>query len=207
MQPLLSLADATARTRAELLRVCARVEGDTANGARTFSPRPHACAVALRRAMRLLLIPAVAHERVAALWAGLWLQSSFRVGSCRKRLHAFLQAGFPAALLGGGHIRSHWGAVAGLLGACCPPAVLGRVRTIVVDALKCHASRPGLQIADESLNIVPAFGHCDSASAVPFEHRVLRVVTAAHHLAPHGVERVTAEAMCLSHMPEFYHAA
>src|SRR6187397_1247695 len=77
-----------------------------------------------------------------------------------------------------------------LLVASRPPNITRCIATIVVDAVELRTGEWRVpHVGDEVRKRVPAFTHCDAASAVTRPVFVVRVVATAFHSAPATITR------------------
>jgi hypothetical protein len=72
----------------------------------------------------------------------------------------------------------------------CPPKVIGRVITVIIDAIKRAVWWRQSNIKNKVLGVVPAFTDNNSTTSVVFIRRMVRVVTTSHHIAPSLVNSV-----------------
>lgn len=145
----------------------------------TCSRRTLDCsAVALRRAIALLLVATVSREHPAALFAVLWSQpASFARGrKCRDVLVL---------------IALRWASVLCLLKVARPSAIVRRIGTVVIDALKCESRcRPLAHVGDEVCErMPPSIADSDSATAIAMERLRRWIDAALNHGLPSVVFR------------------
>jgi hypothetical protein len=88
--------------------------------------------------------------------------------------------------------------VIGLLRSCRPAAVLGRIRAIVVNSVKCVAVWAWPHVGHKVLKHVPSLANVDTTAAVVGICRICRPVTAPKHMKPCSVISMYGVASCVS---------
>ncbi len=110
----------------------------------------------------------------------LWLRKTTRT---MRTLRPLLNG----ALLIGTALRV-W-AIPCLLRSRGPAAILGRVRTVVVDTIQCETLRPAPHIREKLREIIPSFANLNSARAVGCITFYARIVATRFHVCPNRVFR------------------
>lgn len=65
-----------------------------------------------------------------------------------------------------------------------PPNIIGRIPSVIVDAVETHVLRPRSHVLTEVPEVVPALAYCESPSAVVPVRSTVHVVAPDHHVRP-----------------------
>jgi hypothetical protein len=77
-----------------------------------------------------------------------------------------------------------------------PPAVVGGVGTIIVNAIKCHSRRSWRHIGIETGKIQPALTNRNATTAIIEESGIPWIPASIEHRRPYPIERMPRQAMC-----------